>query len=87
MINNQNGFSTELIIPFGAGVKVFITKRLSGAVLWEFRKTFSDDLDGMPGISGSRFTSKLHNNDWYYIFGVNLSYRINYYKDLCPAYD
>jgi len=87
MVSDRTGYSTNLIIPFGAGVKVFITKRMSCAVLWEFRKTFTDDLDRVSPVLGSEFTSKLHNYDWYYIFGVNFSYRINYYKNLCPAYD
>lgn len=87
MSNNQGDLATNVIIPFGAGVKVFLTKRLSAAVLWEFRKTFVDDLDGLTPVISTDFSSQLHNNDWYYIFGVNLSYRINYYKEVCPAYD
>jgi len=71
MVNNQNGYSTNPVILFGVGTKVFITRRLSGAVLWEFRKTFRDDLDGLLGMFGSDVTSKLHNDDWYDVCGVN----------------
>ena len=77
----------NLIIPFGLGVKVNFSRRLSGAVLWEFRKTFMDDLDGYENIQDPGFSSNLHNNDWYYFVGITLSYKINYMKTLCPAYE
>ena len=79
--------SYNIIVPFGLGVKVNFSRRLSGAVLWEFRKTFMDDLDGYEDIPDDDISSKLHNNDWYYFVGINLSYKINYMKTLCPAYE
>ncbi len=79
--------SYNLIIPFGAGVKVNFSQRLSGSIQWEFRKTFMDDLDGYENISSPEMSSKLHNNDWYSIFGITLAYKINYLKSLCPAYE
>jgi hypothetical protein len=87
LVNNSSTFSYDMVIPFGVGVKVNLSRRISGAVLWEFRKTFIDNLDDLENIPGSNWTSRLHNNDWYYFVGINLSYRINYFKTLCPAYD
>lgn len=79
--------SYNIIVPFGLGVKVNFSRRLSGAVMWEFRKTFMDDLDGFEDIPDDDISSKLHNNDWYYFVGITLSYKINYMKTLCPAYE
>jgi len=86
-LNKPGNHSYDVVIPFGVGVKVNLSRRLSGAVLWEFRKTFIDNLDDLENIPSSNWTSRLHNNDWYYFVGINLSYRINYFKTLCPAYD
>ena len=86
-VNPSPANTFNLIIPFGLGVKVNFSRRVSGAVLWEFRKTFMDDLDGYEDIPDPGFSSKLHNNDWYYFVGITLSYKINYMKTLCPAYE
>jgi len=87
LMNREGTFSYDFIIPFGVGVKVNLSRRLSGMVQWEFRKTFMDNLDSVENIPSGEFSSKLHNNDWYYIIGIGLSYRINYNKMLCPAYE
>lgn len=86
-VGTESALSYNIIIPFGLGVKVNFSRRLSGAVLWEFRKTFMDDLDGFEDIPDDDISSKLHNNDWYYFVGITLSYKINYMKTLCPAYE
>ena len=87
MINQAGDFSYNFIMPFGLGAKFHLTRRLSVAGLWEFRKTFMDTMEGRDFNQNSEFSSTFHNNDWYYVVGVSLSYKINYYKLLCPAYD
>ncbi len=79
--------SFNMIIPFGVGVKVNFSERLSGSLLWEFRKTFMDDLDGTENIQDIEKSSQLHNKDWYYFVGITLAYKINYKNTLCPAYE
>ncbi len=87
MMKNERGLSTRFIIPFGLGAKLKLSRRLSMVGLWEFRKSFTDMIDGYSFPESSEISSGLHNNDWYYIVGISLSYKINYYKLLCPAYD
>jgi len=87
MVNADGGFSSNFVVPFGLGMKLQITKRLGVAGQWEFRKTFSDLIDGYNFPQTDEFSSKLHNNDWYYTTGISISYKINYNKLLCPAYD
>ncbi|MEA1896943.1 MAG: DUF6089 family protein [Bacteroidota bacterium] len=87
LVNQAGDFSYNFVIPFGLGAKFHLTRRISVAGLWEFRKTFTDTLDGYDFPQNSEFGSTLHNNDWYYIAGITFCYKINYYKLLCPAYD
>ena len=86
-VGTESDFSYNLIIPFGAGVKVNFSERLSGSFLWEFRKTFMDDLDGTENIQDIDMSSQFHNKDWYYFIGITLAYKINYKNTLCPAYE
>jgi len=87
LINQAGDFSYNFIIPFGLGAKFHLTRRISVAGLWEFRKTFTDTLDDSDFLQNPEFSSTFHNNDWYYVVGISFSYKINYYKLLCPAYD
>ena len=87
LVNQAGDFSYNLIIPFGLGAKFYLSRRISVAGLWEFRKTFTDTLEGHDYPKNSESGSTLHGNDWYYIVGISFSYKINYYKLLCPAYD
>jgi hypothetical protein len=77
--------TNTLTIPFGIGVKVNLTSRLSGGAEWGFRKTFSDALDGVENPSGT--SSLIHNNDWYSIIGIFITYKFFNFATECPAYD
>ena len=87
LVNQDGNFSYNFIIPFGLGAKFHLSRRLSLSGMWEFRKTFMDTLDAYDFPQSPEFSSKLHGNDWYYVVGLSVSYKINYYKLLCPAYD
>ena len=84
-----NGVRTKkptfvLSLPFGAGVKWKINKRMQMGAEWTFRKTFADDLDVVgfgSGINASdpfnhNVSSAIHNNDWYSVVGVYLTFQI-----------
>jgi Domain of unknown function (DUF6089) len=71
--------------PFGAGVKVNFTSRLSGGAEWGFRETFSDRIDGVENPSGT--SSIIHNNDWYSFMGIFITYKFFNFATECPAYD
>ncbi len=79
-------------IPFGMGVKVGLSKRLSLGVEYTLHRTFRDDLDQISDwkyTSGDNYALKQRanpqNDDWVSFFGVFLSYKL---KDCvtCPAY-
>lgn len=73
-------------LSFGAGFKYNLTVRLGTGIEWGFRKTFSDNLDGVrnPGFENNVF---FHNKDWYSIVGVFITYKIFDWGLDCPAYE
>ena len=79
-VNAKNTFT----IPFGAGIKINISDRLSSGAELTFRKTFTDVLDG---IGGPLEKSLIHNNDWYSFFGVFITYKFFKFAANCPAYN
>jgi hypothetical protein len=70
--------------PFGAGLKVNLSSRMSAGAEWSFRKTFSDRIDGLENPSGTG--SLLHNNDWYSFLGVFITFKFFNFATECPAY-
>jgi hypothetical protein len=73
-----------LSFPLGIGVKVNLTSRLSAGAEWTFRKTFSDQIDGLKNPSG--VGALLHNNDWYSFAGVFITFKFFNFATDCPAY-
>ncbi len=70
--------------PFGIGIKLNVTSRLSTGAEWSFRKSFSDRIDGVSNPSGT--TSLIHNNDWYSFLGVFITFKFFNFATDCPAY-
>lgn len=82
-INNE----TLLAYSFGPGVKVNLGSRFSLAFEWGFRKTGSDQLDGLPNFINETYElGKDYDNDWFVSSVFMLTYRIT---DLgsCPGYN
>jgi hypothetical protein len=96
----QGMFSTMTpVIPFGLGIKYRLSNRWILASELGFRATFTDKLDKIDGTQPlvSRFpdpnnqgdpfgytTANYSTKDWYYFFGVTLSYSFSTAK--CYAY-
>lgn len=71
-------------IPFGAGVKVAATRRITLGVEMQLSKTFSDELDFYKNVGNKG--SFISNNDWFFTCGFVFSYRLNLGQKLCPVY-
>jgi opacity protein-like surface antigen len=84
ILGSDVGTSNFLSFPLSAGLKVNLTSRISAGAEWSFRKTFSDNLDGLENPSG--VYSILHNNDWYSVLGVFITFKFFNFAAKCPAY-
>lgn len=73
-------------IPMGVGVKYSPMNRWTVGMEWKIHKTFNDNLDGYVNISNSP-RSIIHNNDWFGIAGLFVSYRLVNQGAICPAYE
>jgi len=78
-----NGYPT---VPLGVGFKVGWSQRFSTAIEWSMRKTFADTIDGLVDVGQNYKRSFIHNNDWFFITGVTITYQFHDPKDDCPVY-
>lgn len=83
----------SLTIPFGVGGKFELTERITLAIEWAPRKTFTDDIEGLGSATfeqGSAYENKQRyfssDNDWFYSVGASLSIKFWEGKSKCRAY-
>ncbi len=75
-----------LSLPFGVGVKYKMNKWVKIGAEWSFRKLFVDDIEGdmLPGdISTIYGDAKTHNNDWYSIVNVYVTFSFLKRRNRC----
>lgn len=77
-------------VPFSAGFKINVANQVGIEFEYGFRKTFTDELDGLYEIvdaTGNQVDHTwTHNNDWYSFMGISVTWKI-YNKLLgCPAF-
>jgi len=83
---SSSNTTSSFAIPMGVGCKYLIGKRWTAAVEWSFKKSFTDDLDGLEDPNKLNIANKFHNDDWMSFLGVTLT--IQLFNDLqCHAYD
>jgi hypothetical protein len=85
MILSTDVTATNLLsFPFGIGIKMNVSKRITAGAEWSFRKSFNDRIDGVENPSGVH--SVIHNNDWYSFMGIFITYKFFNFAADCPAY-
>ena len=75
-----------LSLPFGTGVKYKVNKWVKIGAEWSFRKLFIDDIEGdmVPdGLDAIYGNAKTHNNDWYSIFNVYITFSFMKRSESC----
>lgn len=89
--NEQFEYSgSGFALPFGIGVKYSLSEHFGLAAEWGYRKTFADDLDGLPGtydelpendnsLRGVQL-SNTATNDWYSFAGLSLTLNLDIFK-------
>jgi hypothetical protein len=101
-ITDNKKVTNHLAFPFGVGIKLNITKRISAGAELVLRKTGTDEIDGLgkpakdpmndPYLSNANLNQYKQNslpnrNDLYAFGGIFLTYKIFYSRTRCPAYD
>ena len=76
--------STTIIL--GGGFKYNLARRWSIGAEWTFRKTLNDLLDAEENIGADQGVF-FHNNDWYSIVGLFITYKIFNWREDCPTYE
>lgn len=81
---------SQLGIPLGIGYKINLRNKWAAGVEWSFRKTFTDNIDGLDGKDFFPNTFKqtgfANTRDWYSFCGIFITYMI-FSQDLkCAAY-
>ena len=84
-LNVAGNSVNHLYLPFSAGLKANLGKRMSGGLEVSFRKTFRDDIDQVVNVGTENGGTPIGNNDWYFFTGVFVTYKIFEYRDPCPA--
>lgn len=75
-----------ITIPFGLGMKFALNDNITLGTEWSFRKTFTDNLDGLSDPNGTGIKSDTINKDWFSYAGVTITYRLSYDR-ACEAFD
>lgn len=86
IVGESGSFIGNPAIPFGIGAKIGWSQRLTTNLEWSFRKSFMDNLDGLESIGQNIKRSFIHNNDWIFITGVSITYKLHDPKGDCPVY-
>ncbi len=86
VLGTDAGAKSTTTIIFGGGFKYNLARRWSMGAEWTFRKNLNDLLDGIENI-GAEQGVFFHNNDWYSIIGIFVTYKIFNWREDCPAYD
>lgn len=75
---------TSVAMPFGAGIKFNFVQNMGMALEWTYRKTFTDNIDGLEEVHLNGFQmSNSGNKDWYSFISLSLSYKFLRKRDVC----
>lgn len=84
--SEESNKSRAIAVPFGPGIKLSLSNRLSLSFEWGFRKTGNDRIDGLPNREAEIFElGKEYDNDWFVVSGFMLTYRLTKIGP-CPVY-
>lgn len=79
-------------VPIAVGLKWTVSKRIELSAEWSYRKTFTDDLDGLDSYYSitsfaGRQSGDEGSSDWYSFYGAILMINLNNKIFKCPAYN
>lgn len=81
---------SQIGIPLGVGYKINLKNKWAAGFEWSFRKTFTDNIDGLNGKdffpNSFKQTGFANNRDWYSFCGIFITYMIFSEELKCAAY-
>jgi hypothetical protein len=86
MLRTSNKIGNHISIPFGTGIKYFLTKDVTIGTEWSFRKNFQDNMDGLVNPGSPKDKSIISHNDWYSFAGFFITFRLFDHSGDCPVY-
>ncbi len=86
ILQSQNNIGSHFAVPFGVGIKYFVSKKVTVGAEWSFRKTFRDNIDGLENPGETKYKSSISNTDWYSFAGFFITFRLFDHSGDCPAY-
>ena len=86
MLQSKYKVGNHFAIPFGFGIKYFLSKKVTLGADWSFRKTFLDGIDGIVNPGETKDKSSISNTDWYSFAGIFITFRLFDHTGDCPAY-
>ncbi len=75
------------VLMMGIGYKQALKNRIALEIEWGFRKTFSDELDGVADPIKSGESSSWFNNDWYNVLEVKLTFNLWQQGGKCRTFE
>lgn len=80
----DKSFKAALTLPFGAGIKFKVNRRLNLGLEFLMKKTFSDKLDGDQLADPYNIKSSfVKNTDWYSTLTLSISYEFSKRCEVC----
>lgn len=77
VVTSEASDGSGIAFTFGPGIKLNLGRKISLNMEWGFRKTYKDNLDGLPNLENELYEQgKGYNNDWYGIMGFMLTYKL-----------
>lgn len=87
VIGSGNTGAHYINLPFGAGIKYGISKKVTLAMEWILKKSFTDEIDGVKNFGQFNSPSLVHNNDWVSLAGFSITVKPFGRKGDCPVYE
>jgi hypothetical protein len=86
IISSSGNIGNHFNIPFGAGIKYYLMKKIVIGAEFGFRKLLADNADGLSNPGGDAYKSLFSNKDWYSFTGIFITFGLFGNQGDCPVY-
>jgi hypothetical protein len=86
ILNSSGNIGNHFNIPFGAGLKLHLQRKIVIGCEWGLRKLLYDKADGIINPDGNNYKSLFSNKDWYSFTGIFITFGLFGNQGTCPVY-